>query len=571
MELVPLSSDGRVAVRGAVTLPAGPLRVVLRLDGDGVVLEALGPAGPRRVGRLAPTDGAAYGPVLARLAARGLLGTCLAQVTGEEGGSVELTLALAPAESCVLGSATGELVLLAAERTVTVTREEHHQDVLARHSGRVAVALVPCTITDGRYAGHAALEVRLDGRRVGELTRLMSERYGPLTDAVAARGGRPGCEALLRRGDRGVQVELRLPAVDVEARHRAGPAGGRPRHRAGAGPRIAVPAQAVAAGLPAPSAASEPGPAATRRPPAAASPGERPVAVPRPRSSVAAATGAGAASLVPVGRGAGGGPSHQAAAAGGTRSAHPEPAAPGGGAGPFIPAPRAAGPRHRSAAPSRPAVARRRPTSPAVGSRPRLAPPRTTVTRSPVPGLLGPTFQGDDPAPGLTRRQRRRILWGAGVVAAVLLVAALLSEPAEGPGPGAPTAAAATPSAPPASYSAAASVAPALEPVVIPPPPAPLPTARVVRAAPRSAAPESDVPRPTVARATAAPGGTRPADAVTATADCDPAYGGCVPVARDVDCAGGSGDGPAYVRGPVDVVGDDHYGLDHDDDGVACE
>ena len=29
----------------------------------------------------------------------------------------------------------GELVLLAAERTVTVTREEHHQDVLAGRAG----------------------------------------------------------------------------------------------------------------------------------------------------------------------------------------------------------------------------------------------------------------------------------------------------------------------------------------------------------------------------------------------------------------------------------------------------
>jgi hypothetical protein len=39
----------------------------------------------------------------------------------------------------------------------------------------------------------------------------------------------------------------------------------------------------------------------------------------------------------------------------------------------------------------------------------------------------------------------------------------------------------------------------------------------------------------------------------------------------DVDCAGGSGNGPAYVRGPVYVVGPDVYGLDRDGDGVACE
>lgn len=57
-----------------------------------------------------------------------------------------------------------------------------------------------------------------------------------------------------------------------------------------------------------------------------------------------------------------------------------------------------------------------------------------------------------------------------------------------------------------------------------------------------------------------------------APSGCDPNYAGpCVPVASDVDCAGGSGNGPAYVRGPVTVVGSDIYGLDRDGDGVGCE
>ncbi|MEV1318301.1 G5 domain-containing protein [Micromonospora arborensis] len=38
---------------------------------------------------------------------------------------------------------------------------------------------------------------------------------------------------------------------------------------------------------------------------------------------------------------------------------------------------------------------------------------------------------------------------------------------------------------------------------------------------------------------------------------CDPNYSGCVPIASDVDCAGGSGNGPAYVNGPIRVIGDD--------------
>ena len=60
--------------------------------------------------------------------------------------------------------------------------------------------------------------------------------------------------------------------------------------------------------------------------------------------------------------------------------------------------------------------------------------------------------------------------------------------------------------------------------------------------------------------------------APVAAQDCDPNYSGaCVPIASDVDCAGGSGSGPAYVRGPVYVTGSDIYDLDRDGDGVACE
>lgn len=57
------------------------------------------------------------------------------------------------------------------------------------------------------------------------------------------------------------------------------------------------------------------------------------------------------------------------------------------------------------------------------------------------------------------------------------------------------------------------------------------------------------------------------------TSNCDPSYkGACLdPTASDYDCAGGSGDGPKYVQGPIEVVGDDHFGLDRDGDGVACE
>jgi hypothetical protein len=53
---------------------------------------------------------------------------------------------------------------------------------------------------------------------------------------------------------------------------------------------------------------------------------------------------------------------------------------------------------------------------------------------------------------------------------------------------------------------------------------------------------------------------------------CHPSYEGeCVPITSDADCAGGAGNGPAYVNGPVRVVGPDEYGLDRDGAGIACE
>jgi hypothetical protein len=62
-------------------------------------------------------------------------------------------------------------------------------------------------------------------------------------------------------------------------------------------------------------------------------------------------------------------------------------------------------------------------------------------------------------------------------------------------------------------------------------------------------------------------GGSTPAPT-----NCDPNYAGaCLDRnSYDYDCAGGSGDGPDYTT-TVRVVGDDHFGLDRDGDGIACD
>jgi micrococcal nuclease len=84
-------------------------------------------------------------------------------------------------------------------------------------------------------------------------------------------------------------------------------------------------------------------------------------------------------------------------------------------------------------------------------------------------------------------------------------------------------------------------------------------------------APPTTTTSTTTTAATTSTGAT-PTTAAKAEEPCHPSYqGACVPVGvSDVDCAGGSGDGPYYVS-RVTVVGHDEYGLDRDDDGVACE
>jgi hypothetical protein len=89
----------------------------------------------------------------------------------------------------------------------------------------------------------------------------------------------------------------------------------------------------------------------------------------------------------------------------------------------------------------------------------------------------------------------------------------------------------------------------------------PKPAAPKPKPKPAAAAPRTTTPKP------APPVRPKPKPVST----CDPNYTGCVPVASDVDCAGGSGNGPEYAVGPVEVIGSDVYDLDRDGDGVACE
>lgn len=299
-------------------------------------------------------------------------------------------------------NSTAGLEMVAGEVDITVTREEQHQNVLARYMPRpggerhVAVELAWCVVATGKYKGQRAIEVRLDGHRVGELTYLMSQRYTPLMTQVNAHGGRPGCEAVVERDARGLQLTLRLP------------------RNADAAPTRAFPP-----------------------------------------------------------------------------AAHPTADTP-------------------------------------------------TVSFQPVAAAATAS------ASTFTRHKKAWI--AAGAVTAVLFFAAIANG-TEDP----------KTASPPAETTTTTVKTPTTTPTTTtttPPPPTTTTTTTVVP------------PPPPVTQEPIAP---PPVAEPPPQRQCDPNYTGCVPIASDVDCAGGSGNGPAYANGPVQVIGEDIYDLDRNNDSVACE
>jgi PASTA domain len=69
------------------------------------------------------------------------------------------------------------------------------------------------------------------------------------------------------------------------------------------------------------------------------------------------------------------------------------------------------------------------------------------------------------------------------------------------------------------------------------------------------------------------PPSTAPPPPTTTPAQCDPSYPDvCLdPAVEDYDCAGGSGNGPTYVEGPIRVRPPDPFDLDREGDGWGCE
>lgn len=89
-----------------------------------------------------------------------------------------------------------------------------------------------------------------------------------------------------------------------------------------------------------------------------------------------------------------------------------------------------------------------------------------------------------------------------------------------------------------------------------------------------TAAPATTTTRKPVTTTTAKPATTTTKKPATQSSGCHTSYTRtCIPPdVSDADCAGGSGNGPFYVREKnIGVVGPDVFDLDRDGDGIGCE
>lgn len=190
-------------------------------DHNAVRVDVATDTGTATVGYLSRHDAPTYQAALLALKNEGYTGTCPGRITGGgRGRSYGMYLHLAAADTLLLENLAGELDLLAPEHPVTVTKEENHQTVLSRHHSptraftRVAAQLVSSTVSAGKHKGAYAIEVHLDGERVGELTAAMSTRHQHLVTAAEKQSDHAYCEALITHGTRGFQIDLRLPATN---------------------------------------------------------------------------------------------------------------------------------------------------------------------------------------------------------------------------------------------------------------------------------------------------------------------------------------------------------------------
>lgn len=172
--------------------------------------------GEELVGYLPAADARTWQPVLVRAWGLGRFVTCSGSISGggpQRSYGIFLTVCR-PIEVEFVVNAPGGTWPVVGSASVTVVGEEEHPGSLAGLRPHAGVAATLHPARSHREAGEAALEVRIDGNRVGELTQAMSRRYAGLVAEAEARGLTLACRGHIGEDHRGKQVTLSLPTEE---------------------------------------------------------------------------------------------------------------------------------------------------------------------------------------------------------------------------------------------------------------------------------------------------------------------------------------------------------------------
>lgn len=175
--------------------------------------------GGRTVGYLPRDHAEEYQPVLLKRL-WGKTGWCVGRVTGGGDRHYGIYLHLSGPDCLVPINTPDGLELIQGDRPVTVAKASQHHDVIAPLTqgtllpAPLFASLVKTSIERGKYAGETTYEVRVNDKRIGELTKTMTERYSATVSQVATRGRAPGCEAVIASSAKGLRVSLMMPSID---------------------------------------------------------------------------------------------------------------------------------------------------------------------------------------------------------------------------------------------------------------------------------------------------------------------------------------------------------------------
>jgi hypothetical protein len=169
-------------------------RTAVRVDVDG-----------RTVGYLPREDAAGLHHQLAAVHRRGTQTACEGRIVLASNGEYAIYLHLSDSDAVGFALAlSDDYISVDGPFHAEVSGEQHHQDVLrqvgppAGGEKTVVATLAFCDVAKGKYAGEQAVEVRIGGQRIGQLSRIMSAQPHHVSNLRQLRGRHGGGKMWVR-------------------------------------------------------------------------------------------------------------------------------------------------------------------------------------------------------------------------------------------------------------------------------------------------------------------------------------------------------------------------------------